>query len=428
MNKVKNISIRTRIMVLVFLAMFISNVSLIMTLSHSLYGNLFQIITVGVLIKAIIIFVIFEFLAAFFSEFLLVRPLKKGIVLADSIANNDLTATIETQQQGEAGQMIRSLLRAKDNLKKLIANIQSSSNQVSYSSEELNHIIVQANAQVLEINEGVKSLIASSYQNAENILQTSTALNNITDSSQKTAELASKIAESTKLVHSAAENGKSSVDSIVEVINELESNSKIVSSEVIGLEEQGHKITEIVHIISQISAQTNLLALNAAIEAARAGEAGKGFSVVADEVRKLAEDTNNSLQDIGQLIKEMNTKTEKVVSAVSATEEKIELGVTQSNQAKVNINKIIESMDHTFAMITNITDGVTSQAASLQEMTATLDDINITIESGLTVSNEIKEKLNTQEALFHKIDQTSDEMVALSENMNELTNVFKLEN
>jgi methyl-accepting chemotaxis protein len=426
MGKIKNISIRTRIMTLVFLAMLISSASIIMTLSYQQYGNFFQLLSGQVIIKVIIIMIIFEVIAALLSEFLLIRPLKNGITLADSIANNDLTVNITGIQQGEAGQLIASLSKAKDNLTNLISSIQSSSKQVTLSTEDLNNIIIEANHQVHEINEGVKRLIDHSNQNAESILQASSTLNNITEHSQKTAENTSKIADYTKSVKAAAENGKSSVDSIVGVINDLALNSKMVSNEVLGLEEQSKKISEIVHIISQISGQTNLLALNAAIEAARAGEAGKGFSVVADEVRKLAEDTNHSLQEIGHLIQDMNLKTENVVSAVTANEEKVELGVAQSNDVKINIDNIIESMENTFTMIMDITDGVTTQAASLEEMTATLDEINTTIESGLHVSNGMKDKLNKQETLFNKIDSTSEELVTLSEQMNGLTNVFKL--
>lgn len=426
MNKVKNVSIRTRIMFLVFFAMLISNLSILFNLSYDIHHNLFQLITSRVIIRALIYLIIFEVLAALLSELLLIKPLKKGIILADSIANNDLSVNIETIQHGEAGQLIQSLLKAKDNLKNLISTIQESSGKVTISSEDLNNIIIQANTQVNEITEGVKKLISDSYQNAESIKQASIALSDITDNSQKTAELASEIAEYTKSVKGAAENGKNSVDSIVGAINDLAVNSKNVSSEVLGLEEQSNKITEIVNIISQISEQTNLLALNAAIEAARAGEAGRGFSVVAEEIRKLAEDTNSSLHDIGNLIKDMNSKTENVVSAVEATEEKVKLGVSQSNEVKSSINKIIDSMENTFTMLTDITDGVTTQAASLEEMTATIDDINITIESGLNVSNNIKEKLTIQENLFNKIDQTSEELVTLSEDMSKLTNMFKL--
>ncbi|BAH07708.1 hypothetical protein CKR_2657 [Clostridium kluyveri NBRC 12016] len=426
MNKIKNLSIRVRIMLLVFFAMLVSNISIAVTLSYNIYNDFFQIVTGGIILKAILFFIIFEVIAASLSEFVIVKPLKKGIILADSIADNDLSVDIETIQHGEAGQMIESLLKAKNNLKNLISEIQKSSKKVTFSSENLNNVIVQASTQVNEINEGIKELISDFHRNVENIQQTSISLSDITDNSQNTAELASKILEYTKSVKYAAENGKVSVDSIVGAINDLASNSKDVSDEVLELEKQSNKIDEIVVIISGISEQTNLLALNAAIEAARAGEAGRGFSVVAEEIRKLAEDTNSSLQDIGNLVKDMNAKTRNVVSAVMTTEEKVELGVSKSNQVKTSIDEIIGSIENTFSMLNTITEGVTTQAAALEEMSATIDNMNSTVESGIDVSNDIKEKLNIQETLFNKIDSTSGELVILSEDMNNLTNTFKL--
>jgi methyl-accepting chemotaxis protein len=426
MNRIRNISIRTRIMLLVFLAMFVSNTALIITLSYSQHNDFFKLITPSLMLKAFIIFIIFEVGAAFISEALLVRPLKQGVKLANSMAENDLSAEIRATQQGEAGQMIRSLQKAKDNLKHLIATIQSSSERVTLSSEELNQIIEQANGQVHEINEGVKHLLNVFTQNAASMKQTAVAISEITNHSQTTAELSNQIAERAQSVMHSAEGGKRSVESIVEAINELAANTKHVSSEVLSLEEQSQKITEVVSIIKQISEQTHLLALNAAIEAARAGEEGRGFAVVAGQIRKLAEDTNQSLQEISSLVEDMTVRTGSVVAAVAQNEEKVQQGVTQSENVKTNIEHIIDNVENTFAMLTEISDGVTTQAASLEEMTAALEDMNGTIESGLQVSGEIQGQLGTQERVFGEIEKTSVKLVDLSENMNGLTNVFKL--
>lgn len=426
MNRIRNISIRTRIMVLVFLAMFVSNTALVVTLSYSQHHDFFKLITPSLGLKALIIFIVFEIFAVIISEVLLVRPLKQGAKLANSMAENDLSAEIRVTQQGEAGQMIQSLQKARDNLKHLIATIQSSSERVTLSSEELNQIIEQANGQVHEINEGVKLLLNVFTQNAESMKQTAVAISEITNHSQTTAELANQIAERAQLVIDSAEDGKNSVDSIVEAINDLAANTKHVSGEVLGLEEQSQKITEVVSIIKQISEQTHLLALNAAIEAARAGEEGRGFAVVAGQIRKLAEDTNQSLQEIGSLVEDMTVRTGSVVVAVAQTEEKVQQGVTQSGNVKTMIEQIMDNMENTFAMLTEISDGVTTQAASLEEMSATLEDVNDTIESGLEVSGEIQGQLGTQEKIFGDIGKTSGKLVELSENMNGLTNVFKL--
>lgn len=413
-------------MVLVFLAMFVSNTALVVTLSYSQSHDFFQLITPSLVIKALIIFLIFQLIAAVISEAFLVRPLKEGAKLANSMAENDLSVKIHTFQQGEAGQMICSLQKARDNLKQLIASIQSSSERVTLSSEDLNQIIEQANGKVHEINEGIKHLLNVFTQNAESMKQTVVAISEITNHSQMTAELTSQIAERAQSVMHSAEGGKRSVESIVEAINELAANTKHVNSEVLGLEEQSQKITEVVSIIKQIAEQTHLLALNAAIEAARAGEEGRGFAVVAGQIRKLAEDTNHSLQEISSLVEDMTVRTGNVVSAVTQTEEKVQQGVMQSENVKINIEQIIDNIENTFAMLNDISDGVTTQAASLEEMTATLEDVNTTIESGLQVSGDIQDQLGTQERIFGEIEKTSGKLVELSENMNGLTNVFKL--
>lgn len=101
------------------------------------------------------------------------------------------------------------------------------------------------------------------------------------------------------------------------------------------------KIGNVSTVVRGLSDQSNLLGLNAAIEAARAGEAGNGFSVVADEIRKLA---TNSKENVAQI-----------------------------DQLTTNISNSVENLFNAFSGINELT---TNQAASIEEISATVQEIS----------------------------------------------------
>ncbi|WMN61571.1 methyl-accepting chemotaxis protein (plasmid) [Pseudoalteromonas xiamenensis] len=110
---------------------------------------------------------------------------------------------------------------------------------------------------------------------------------------------------------------ENSLKDILGGMDTLSTNMGGMTTNISGLSQMADNINTFVTTISKISDQTNLLALNAAIEAARAGEAGRGFSVVADEVRALANNTNESANEVSDLVKKIISTTQHTVEAVS---------------------------------------------------------------------------------------------------------------
>jgi methyl-accepting chemotaxis protein len=109
----------------------------------------------------------------------------------------------------------------------------------------------------------------------------------------------------------------------------MESVRHIVESSATSVNEVNNemsKVSDIINIITDITAQTNLLALNAAIESARAGEHGRGFSVVASEVRTLADRTSQAANHIGDLMKELHAKSRSAVASMEQGVENVSRG------------------------------------------------------------------------------------------------------
>ncbi|VVQ21968.1 hypothetical protein PS941_05253 [Pseudomonas fluorescens] len=235
----------------------------------------------------------------------IVRPLSSAVSAAESVAQGDLTRPIETHGNDEVSRLLKALATMQQNLRETLQGISGSATQLATAADELNAV-------TLDSTQGLQQ------QNNE-IEQAATAVNQMTAAVEEVARNAVSTSDATRQSSESAHLGQVRVSETATAINALASDVQQTGELVQSLANQSQDIGKVLDVIRAIAEQTNLLALNAAIEAARAGESGRGFAVVADEVRALAYRTQQSTQEIEQMVQGMRNGSSLALDSMHAS-------------------------------------------------------------------------------------------------------------
>ncbi len=162
------------------------------------------------------------------------------------------------------------------------------------------------------------------------------------------------IAKSITVIKNSKEaiaNLSEEIDQVTAAVNEIadgvqksSENNHEVYRLMGALLEETEKMNHILTAINKLSNSTKILGLNASIESARAGAAGRGFSVVAKEIERLSSSTTQSAKEIGEML----------------------------GSIEVQLNNISAKSKET-------TDTFMQQAASLEEIAATMENLNTNV-------------------------------------------------
>ncbi|MDQ7049429.1 MAG: methyl-accepting chemotaxis protein [Enterobacterales bacterium] len=280
-----------------------------------------------------------------------IRRIENGV---NAVADGDLTVKVQVNSDDEMNHIANDINIMVENTKALVQEVLTSTENLVDTAAENSASASATDSQIQQ-------------QNIE-VEQVATAMNEMSATVQEVANNAEQTASSSSQADQESKAGFQIVEKTVESIQELASELTNASISINELQTDVKSISSVLDVIQGIADQTNLLALNAAIEAARAGESGRGFAVVADEVRTLASKTQESTEEIRQMIDKLQSSAKISVTAMESGNVKSELTVKNATDAGEALKKISDSVAHISLMGEQIASAATEQSTVAEEI------------------------------------------------------------
>lgn len=320
--------------------------------------------------------------------------------------------------------MIRSVMRQFSELAAIISQLSSgeltihkqsdaikSYAEVSKLVNELNRMSGQLNGFMHKIQQSSQSLETE----AQGIAQRSASSHVLSD---QTASVSQIIQQKSSVAHESVSNVSAAMEEMAATIQEISHNTtkakeaadtvRIEAQQADGviqaLSASAHKIGEVSRIIGGIAAQTNLLALNATIEAARAGESGKGFSVVANEVKELAKQTGDSVTQIENMIREIQTGADSTTEVVSRINSSISLVADLTNSIASAVEEQTAAANEIARLMqtanTEVSDVSRVAATQIVEISQKVNQVSVNAKNASGRVNTLVEQLQNDIGVF----------------------------
>lgn len=286
----------------------------------------------------------------------------------------DLTRRLDDSRADELGVLAHAFNKFVQKIHVMVQNVSDSTARLASAAGQMSGMTEQANR-------------ATTMQKMQ-VEQVATAMNEMVATVNDVARNANEAATSARDAESQAESGQSVVNAAIDAIRTLAAEVESAAQVIEDVDANSQAIGSVLDVIRDIADQTNLLALNAAIEAARAGEQGRGFAVVADEVRTLASRTQESTQEIQQMIESLQVGAKRAVGVMHQGQERATSSMETAAGAQTALSGIISSVSSITDMNNMIASAAEEQSSVVEEMNKNVHSINEAAEQTLGIANQ----------------------------------------
>ncbi|MEY4588264.1 MAG: hypothetical protein RL497_340 [Pseudomonadota bacterium] len=319
-------------------------------------------------------------------------PLTQVVEQVQRLASGDYSKPLASTRQDEVGQLYSNIEHLRGALCGMIAGVRSTATALTQVNQELN----QAAASLGKDTEKTQSYSG----------QIAVAINEMTSTVNEVSRNAAQTADATVRAENNLQQGTQTMNGAIAAITRVADEVAQTSNQMNRLKEESTSVGAVLDVIKGIAEQTNLLALNAAIEAARAGEQGRGFAVVADEVRALAKRTQESTEEIQQIIKALQDGASSAAQAMVHSASKTRESVEQAASAGRTLSEIAGA-------IGSIRDMTHQIAAAAEEQSHAADEINRNVVNLATLAENAHSHARKTDSVAQGLNQTSKDLQSM---------------
>lgn len=352
-------------------------------------------------------------------------PLKALVAGVELVSQGDLTYTLANERQDEFGHVATAFNRMTGSLRQIVGSVKESSALVMETADNVAAASEQSRSGSVQVAQSVSGMAEQIAAQGKDTEKAGQLLQQLVAISGRVSGSIAQVAESTAECSATAGQGRTVIDNTVAKMQYIKTLVDQTVSKVETLERGTQEIGQITGMITTIAKQTNLLALNAAIEAARAGEAGRGFAVVADEVRKLAEQSAESAHSISLLIEKIQKETDGSVAVMRQSFAQVEEGVEIAQTSGEAFARIVTAVQRVQAQVGMITSETEMQAQLCDTAMQSIDNISSLAVQNTQHAQEIAAVCQQQSASVHDINHSIEKLQAMANELEGMVDTFK---
>jgi methyl-accepting chemotaxis protein len=368
-----------------------------------------------------------------------------GWLLAIQITRNvrSLRECTDRIRQGDLSQLVRlpggrhfpdetvdlahSIQDMAQSLRDLVGHIQKAADQVKTCSEDLSNSSQGVKQTSQDMSTTMQKVALGAESQQEDVSHSAAHVHTIAEAIRSNADAAREAFRFAEDTHQRSTVGVdlsrltvSQMESLFERIDEA-------TNQVVRLEEKTRSVNRIAEVITSIAEKTHLLSLNASIEAARAGDAGRGFSAVADEIRKLAEGAGTQAEQIGEIVRQLETESNRISTLMTTMGEEVRAGREDLDSILRALEQIQSASQEVSQRSGAIFEKAEDTAAEARKMAEDIESIAAVAKQNATATDDMRRTLSVQAEGVDAVVNQAGQLFEMSVRLGDVAGRFRTE-